>query len=61
MIEPLLDSQHSRECIYVKICGGLLRGPVGGWLKWLGSRSRTVTVTVAIRSFEISVTRAVTH
>ena len=48
MIEPLLDSQRSRDWIYVKMCGELLCGAAGGWWKWLGSRSRTVTVTVAL-------------
>ena len=49
MIEPPIESQRSREQIYVIICGEMLSVAAGHWRKWLGSCSGTVTVTVAVQ------------
>ena len=53
MIEPPIESQCSREQIYVIICGEIQCDEAGDWGEWLGSCSGTVTVTVAIRTFVI--------
>ena len=52
-IEPPIESQRSREQIYVIICGEMRCDEAGDRGKQLGLCSGTVTVTVAIRTFVI--------
>ena len=53
MVKPPMESQRSREEIYVIICGEMQCDEAGNRGKQLGSCSATVTVTVAIRTFVI--------